>query len=102
MVDTFVSSVHFLCKPLLVAHVVADCQLVALTYDEHRVGTVRCLKALLLITNHDTCQAKRGGPSPTGLDRGRKRYYLKPGVETRTSSVLGGRETGEKTMREIP
>ena len=76
MVDTFVSLIHFLCKPLRVAHVVADCQLMALTYDEHRVGTVRCLKALLLITNHGACQAKRAeGPTPRGLDSGRERYY---------------------------
>jgi hypothetical protein len=61
LVDTFVSSVHFLCKPLLIAHFVADCQLMALTYDEHRVGKVRCIKAFLLITNRGTCQAKRTG-----------------------------------------
>jgi len=61
LVDRFASSVHFLCKPLLVAHVFADCQLMALTYDEHRVGTVQCVKALLLITNQGGCQAKRAG-----------------------------------------
>jgi hypothetical protein len=58
LVDTFVSSVRFLCKPLLLAHVFADCQRMALTYDEHRVGTIRCVKTVLIITNHDVCQAK--------------------------------------------